>query len=80
MNNETWANDLYYSTSIPSPSPSTEADTPSPQLSRFELSVATPDGLVRARRRTPLSDLKESPDGLLVVVPGYLVRRLQFNS
>jgi len=73
-----WSEDLFYSTSVPSPRPVALENSPSPAVPpRFTQSASSPSGVVRTRRRRPLSDLKERSEGLTYTEP--VVRRLQFD-
>ena len=75
--NELWTRDLFYSTSIPLINNAQNT----PNVERYVMTYETPDSVMRANRRTPLSNLTESPDGLLVMQPAENVRRrLDFTS
>ena len=84
-NHRQWSDDLFYSTSIPSsyssPSTSTQdsENLPSPLPSnRYRLSRTSPR-LYRQTARTPLSNLKQTPEGKLVVLQDPVVRNLEFQ-
>lgn len=82
-----WTEDLFYNTELPAsnlehPSPiSNPENQPSPLSNdRYELSLTSPNGYARTYRRRPLSDLKESPEGKLIMQTDDIVRRFEFRN
>lgn len=65
MQDQAW-NDLFYTTDLPSSTDPENLQSPGPSA-RYRYIDSTPQSVRRTSARRPLSDLKESPEGLIVV-------------